>query len=77
MQPGEGGRVLVDPQKLAQFFHQLHTIQAKIASLQQERIANVRREQSLEVCISIDDIYLGRLILDLGCWDLDNSLSRR
>ena len=49
VQAGEGARVMVDPQKLARFFQQLNTIQAKIASLQAERVANAQREQKLEV----------------------------
>ena len=49
MQTGDASKVLVDPQKLARFFQQLHTIKAKIASLQEERAANARREQGLQV----------------------------
>ena len=43
---------MVDPQKLARFFQQLNTIQAKIARLQAERTANALREQNLQVSIS-------------------------
>lgn len=55
LQGGEGSKIMVDPQKLARFFQQLNTIQAKIARLQAERTANALREQNLQVsnfCLS-------------------------
>lgn len=49
LQGGEGGRTIVETEKLKQFVLQLSTIQAKLASLNQERRVNAQREKSLEV----------------------------
>ena len=48
---------MVDPQKLARFFQQLNTIQAKIARLQAERTANALREDRLRVRAPLCQIY--------------------
>lgn len=61
LQAGEGSRVMVDPQKLARFFQQLNTIQAKIARLQAERTANALREHNLRQAESVMEDALKEL----------------